>query len=202
MTTLVNKINFPEFSSLRCLMMPYRQGDPDSVPDEFAPYFPIIESTFIQQDDIGFLTIDESPVLAGNPHRAAHAKFERALHTEAGILKGEAIWGGGYWGGRINVKLDSDVQVLLANNLDKSCAIWNSEHFDTTSDGDIGHLADEYPYSRATLMDAGDLHKIGIFTPHESLPVKHDFNRQFLRIISSGVHGRELHFTINPKFQN
>lgn len=38
----------------------------------------------------------------------------------------------------------------------------------------------------------------GILTPHESLPVPCDFPRQFLRIISSGVHGREDYFTVNP----
>lgn len=31
-----------------------------------------------------------------------------------------------------------------------------------------------------------------------AIPVKHDVRRQFLRIVSSGVHGREDYFTTNP----
>jgi hypothetical protein len=53
-------------------------------------------------------------------------------------------------------------------------------------------------------MKAGEVHEIGILTPHESLPVMADFNRQFLRIVGSGVHGREEYFTQNslmPKEQ-
>ena len=106
--------------------------------------------------------------------------------------------GGGGWGGRRNVTLDRDVQVLLANNIDGSCAIWDAEHEDTTTDGDIGHLAHLYPYETATMMKAGEVHRIGIFTPHESLPMRMDADRQFLRIISSGVYGREPYFTENP----
>ncbi|KND50631.1 MAG: hypothetical protein ABA06_04185 [Parcubacteria bacterium C7867-001] len=96
------------------------------------------------------------------------------------------------------VTLDRDVKILLANNLDDSCAVWDAEHEDTSLDGDIGHAADMYPYSDATFLKAGEVHRIGILTPHESLPVLENFNRQFLRIISSGVHGREEYFTRNP----
>lgn len=192
-------VNFPTFSGIRCLMMPYIQGYPSSVPSQFLPYRDILESVFISKGDIGYLTIDESPVKAGMPHRGQRAKYARALHTEAGILPGKIYkWGGGGWGKYHRVTLDRNVRILLANNLDRSCAIWNAEHEDTSEDGDIGHLADVYPYSDATFMLAGDVHEIGILTPHESMPVDKDFNRQFLRIVSSGVHGREDYFTENP----
>jgi hypothetical protein len=87
---------------------------------------------------------------------------------------------------------------LLANNIDNTCAIWDSVHENTSFDGDIGDCAEEYPYSKAIMVRAGDVHRIGILTPHESLPVTNSVNRQFLRIVGSGVHGRESHFTINP----
>lgn len=194
------KIKFPKFSGLRCLMMPYIQGDKSSVPQHFMPYFDIIESVFVRKGDIGFLTIDESRVEAGKPHRGARAKFGRALHTEAGLVAGVYGWGDSPgWGGKRNVLLDPDVRVLLANNLDDSCAIWDAEHPDTTTDGDIGHLAAKYPYETATMVKSGEVHDIGIFTPHESLPVRTDYDRQFLRVMSSGVRGREPYFTINPR---
>lgn len=47
-------------------------------------------------------------------------------------------------------------------------------------------------------MKAGEVHEIGILTPHESLPLRQKARRQFLRIISSRVHGRESYFTENP----
>lgn len=190
-------IKFPPFSGVRCLMMPYIQGDPTSVPEDYAPYKDIIESVFLKKGDLGFLTIDESPVMQGNPHRGQRAKFGRAIHTEAGKhpINNTYKWG---WGSSPKVTLDRDVRILLANNLDDSCAVWDAEHEDTSQDGDIGHVADLYPYSEAVFLKEGEVHEIGILTPHESMVVQRDFSRQFLRIISSGVHGRECYFTENP----
>lgn len=212
-TNTGQKVHFPAYSGIRCLMMPYIQGDSASVPDTYAPYKDIIDSVFVKQGAIGFLTIDESPTIAGAPHRGQRAKHGRALHTEAGRVPGPLYaWGSG-WGVpipspgsdpnqkpvlRYRVTLDRDVKILLANNLDDSCAVWNTEHEDTSLDGDIGYAASEYPYSNATFLKAGEVHEIGILTPHESMPVTQRFDRQFLRIISAGVHGREEYFTPNP----
>lgn len=196
---IIGKINFPEFTGVRCLMMPYIQGILESIPDIYHSYADIIQSTFIKKGDIGFLTIDESIVSEGKPHRGERAKTNRALHTEAGRHPDKTYqWGGGGWGRRHVVTLDDNVEILLANNLDDSCALWNATHEDTSLDGDIGYESEKYPYSDAILMKAGDVHRIGILTPHESLPVKKTIKRQFLRIISSGVHGREPYFTKNP----
>lgn len=195
-----NEIRFPEFTGIRCLMMPYIQGDPGSVPEQYsAGYEDILRSVYFKEGEIGFLTIDESLAKKGAPHRGNRAKSQRALHTEVGRLPNKIyVWGGGGWGSAHRVTLDGETKVLLANNLDDSCALWAATHEDTSIDGDIGYLSDMYPYSDAVMMKAGEVHKIGILTPHESLPVKDDTNRQFLRIISSGVHGREPHFTPNP----
>lgn len=200
-TNTKQRIEFPDFTGIRCLMMPYIQGDFNSVPSEYAPYKDIINTVYVNKGDIGFLTIDESKATAGKPHRGQRAKFNRALHTEAGIDPDFTYaWGGGppTWGGRRNVTLDPDVKVLLANNLDNSCALWNAIHKNTTIDGDIGKFASSYPFETAIFMQAGEVHEIGILTPHESMPVEQDFNRQFLRIVSSGVHGHEEYFTKNP----
>jgi len=185
-------------------MMPYIQGDESSVPEFCSPYKEIIKSVFLKRGDIGFLTIDESLALAGKPHRGARARYSRALHTEAGRDPNKIYqWGSGgnNWGGGQKVTLDRNVRVLIASNLENSCAIWDAEHENTSLDGDIGYEADKYPYSNARLLESGEVAEIGILTPHESLPVTTDFKRQFLRIISSGVHGREDYFTVNPLVQ-
>lgn len=192
----VTTLDFPIFSGLRCLMMPFIQGDPKSVPHEYREYSDIIRSIFINKGDIGYLTIDESVAVKGTPHRGTRAKTNRALHTEAGRRPG-MIYGWGVWGGSESVTLEPDVELLIANNLDDSCAVWDAVHYDTSLDGDIGHESSMYPYQDAVMMKTGEVHKIGILTPHESLPVKQDVERQFLRIVSSGVHGREPYFTQN-----
>lgn len=194
------RIRFPRFSGIRCLMMPYIQGEPDSVPEQYrGGYTDILRDVHFRRGDVGYLTIDESPVTQGKPHRGERARFDRALHTEAGRHPDKVYaWGGGGWAKSHRVTLDAGVRILLANNLDDSCALWDATHEDTSLDGDIGHAADQYPYSDAVLMPAGAVYEIGILTPHESLPVPQDTNRQFLRIVSSGVHGREPYFTPNP----
>lgn len=53
-------IEFPEYRGLRCLMMPYVQGDPTSVPDEYARYRAVLASIFLEKGELGYLTIDES----------------------------------------------------------------------------------------------------------------------------------------------
>lgn len=195
-----NKITFPTFTGVRCLMMPFIQGHPESVPEEFrSGYEAILRSTFVKEGDVGYLTIDESRATKGAPHRGARAKWGRALHTEAGLQPNTVYsWGGTTtWGDSPDVTLDRSVRVLLANSVDRSCALWLTEHEDTSSDGDIGYASEQYPLSEAVLMRAGEVHEIGILTPHESLPVARDVDRQFLRIVGSGVHGREPYFTEN-----
>jgi len=188
---------FPPVTGLRCLMMPFIQGDPESVPDTYHPYRDILAQAFVRRGDVGFLTIDESPVTAGKPHRGDRAQHDRALHTEAGLHPSGYCWGY-HPTSRPSVTLERDVRILLANSLSGTCAVWNREHADTSLDGDIGHAADRYPYAEAVFLQEGELYEIGILTPHESLPVAHDGVRQFLRIVSSGVHGREPYFTENP----
>jgi len=127
-------------------MMPYVQGDSGSVPQEYSAYAEIINSVFFKKGDIGFLTIDESIVVKGAAHRGARSKTSRALHTEAGRHPGVVYaWGGGGWGDKLNTLLDGDVEILLANNLDDSCAVWDATHADTSIDGDIGDVSYLYP---------------------------------------------------------
>ena len=80
-------ITFPEYSGLRCLMMPYIQGDPTSVPAEYGDYAEIVRDVYLCKGDTGYLTIDESIALAGKPHRGDHATTNRAVHTEAGAFQ-------------------------------------------------------------------------------------------------------------------
>lgn len=191
---MMNNIQFPEPTGKRCLMLPYLQGDPSSVPIEYREgYEDILRDTYIKKGDIGYLTIDEGLTTVGKPHRGASSSYERAVHTEAGRRGDHWVWGM-----RDNVTLEEDTKVLLANSVDDSCAVWDRTVHNTSENGDLGHVAEEYPLEQATLMKKGDVHTIGILTPHESLPTVKEGIRQFLRIISNTIEGRESHFTLNP----
>lgn len=192
-------LTFPAYSGVRCLMMPYIQGDPSSVPVAYRGYSAIIQKLALQRGKVGWLTIDESPVTAGQPHRGARARYGRAVHTEAGRLPGGGYkWGTVLHGEQPNVLLERDTQIAVASSLGGSCAVWDAEHWDMSEDGDLGHVADRYPYENARVLAAGKVATFGIATPHESLPIRESGVRQFIRLVGQGVHGREPYFTINP----
>ncbi len=196
--SIIGSIEFPHYTGIRCLMMPYTQGDPFSVPLEYRGYTDVISELCIKRGEIGYLTIDESLVTQGKPHRGSRARYDRAIHTEAGKLRGVYNWGGGTsWGGSPRVTLDADTEILIASDVDESCAVWDATHDDTSEDGDLGHVADLYPLDRGTKLRRGEVCRIGILTPHESLPALRTVQRQFLRIVGAGVHGREEYFTEN-----
>ena len=51
----VNTITFPLFKGVRCLMMPYIQGRPESVPEQYRTgYENIIEALYFKPGDVGF----------------------------------------------------------------------------------------------------------------------------------------------------
>ena len=45
---IINKIKFPDFTGLKCNMMPFIQGDPSSLPEEYKSYFDIINENYIE----------------------------------------------------------------------------------------------------------------------------------------------------------
>lgn len=200
----VGEINFPVTNNnVRCLMMPFIQGDISSIPSRFSSYFEVLKDTYLEKGDIGFLTIDESFVEEGQIHRGDRSKFKRAIHTEAGKLINHQKLGWGHpWAGKYTTYLEPNTRVLIANNIDDSCVLFDHYHEDTSDDGDIGHCSSKYPYEDGIFMKNGEVYEMGLLTPHESLPLSKSENRKFLRIVSSGVTGREEYFTKNPLMEN
>ena len=74
-------VEFPTYSGTRCLMMPYVQGEPDSVLGDYSVYRDIVSTVFLRKGDVGFLTIDESLAVAGKPHRHRLEAVLRDLET-------------------------------------------------------------------------------------------------------------------------
>ncbi len=201
------QIIFPKFTGARCYMMPFIQGRGDSLPDEYKAYADIVENLAFsgEEGQIGLITIDESFVEAGKSQRG-YGTGERTIHTEACVAEGRMTWGpspkptwGEYTPGgpRMVAELDRDLRVLIANSIADTCMVWDVKVEDTTPDGDLSMRAHEFPRETGRMMGAGELMEIGIFTPHEPITQRESGNRQFLRIVGKGVHGREPHFTRN-----
>jgi len=202
---ILNKITFPEFNGIRCLMMPFIQGDSNSLPDEYQSYSEIVENNYLKKGDIGFLTIDESYVKEGSTQRGYNSNgIKRNVHIEVGQCSSGNRWGGPppSWGGGYKTLLDDDTEVLISNSIDNTCRIWGNKEFAYTKDGDLSHIIDKYPEHTGLLLKGGQLAKISIFTPHECVIQNTNSERQFLRIVGKGVKGREDHFTINPLMIN
>lgn len=202
MNTVVGKIEFPDFTGIKCNMMPFIQGDPNSLPELYKPYYGIIENNYLQKGEIGFLTIDESFVKAKKSQRGFNdLGIERNVHIEVGRNELSNYWGSGggsSWGGHNKTLLADDTMVLIANSISNTCQFWDTKETAFTKNGDLSAYIDKYPSETGIKMQCGEVAKISIFTPHECINQKEDSKRQFIRIIGKGVTGREDYFTINP----
>lgn len=198
---IVNRIEFPEFTGVKCNMMPFIQGDPSSLPEAYRLYSEIIKANYLEQGEIGLLTIDESFVEGGKSQRGYNSTgINRNVHIEVGRCKDMNYWGGGgsSWGGKPNTLLDSSTMVLIANSISNTCRVWDSMDKRYTEDGDLSRYIKDYPEETGFLLKMGEVAKISIFTPHECVSQKVSSRRQFFRIVGKGVRGREEYFTENP----
>jgi hypothetical protein len=200
MTT--NKIQFPEFTGVKCNMMPFIQGDASSLPDAYKPYTKIINDNYLEKGEIGLLTIHESFVEGGKSQRGYNSMgINRNVHIEVGRHEKLNCWGGGggsSWGGKYKTLLDDETMVLIANSISDTCRVWDVKEKRFTQDGDLSAYIDDYPTEIGILLKSGEVAKISIFTPHECISQKESGYRQFFRIVGKGVSGREDYFTINP----
>lgn len=83
-------IVFPEFSETRIMMMPVRLGDLAGVPENYhsvlKQLYAVMESRFAGQ--IGYLTIDEREIPAGETLRRSGLHVDGYYHGRCGA------WGG------------------------------------------------------------------------------------------------------------
>ncbi len=182
--------------------MPFIQGDSRSLPDIYKPYSKIINENYLEKDEIGFLTIDESFVSGGRSQRGYNSHgVQRNVHIEVGRNENVNHWGGSggsSWGGKYNTVLEDTTMVLIANSISHTCRVWDTKEMSYTADGDLSAYIEKYPEHTGQLLKSGEVAKISIFTPHECIVQQQSSDRQFFRIVGKGVKGREPYFTINP----
>lgn len=106
----LGKVTFPEAHYININMMPVITGDPESIPEEYRQYYPMIEACGIEKAEIGkvgYLTITETYVPKGvcqrrpGVHTDGHccSKSDSRFKPGKNRPKATGQWGSGGWGG-------------------------------------------------------------------------------------------------------
>lgn len=178
--TDLGTIHLPAFSSIRWMMMPFDLKDVEGTVPEVS-WHPAIKKMLLgsklkKGKTIGYLTIDESKLKAGEIHRRP------GLHVD-----GLGGWGASPWA--------ANGMVCASSHM--GCQAWEGE-FEGEVDEDGGceklSLSGRYP----TPILGGRHYRMGGMTVHETLPAKADQERQFVRISMPSDAPWYENYTRNP----
>lgn len=181
-------IYLPEWSGVRVMMLPIELGKIDSLPDSLKQWKPTMVKMFELAPNkfgIGYLTIDEKIVPAGDTHRRS------GLHVD-GVFNGSSGgWGGGGGGG-----WGSNGMLTVASHV--GCRAWNQTFIGWPGkDGECDHLADQC--GTPTVFKAGVVYQLDGLCVHESLEQKENVPRQFVRLSMPSTAPWFEGYTENPK---
>lgn len=188
------ELEFPEFSNTRIMMMPFAIG---STQFKLAPqYQDFLEALTAQIDpeflgQIGYLTIDEKIVYAGETLRRPGLHVDGVYNGSAGGWGGGGPWGGG---GKKNPN-DGNGMILVSST--PHCRFYTG-----IFDGEIGNdgECDQIDVSAAKIatIEPNVPYWCNPLCIHESLPVPRDMPRQFVRISLPSVAPWFEGYTENP----
>lgn len=175
---VIDTIDFPSERMININMMPIISHDPKSLPLIIRPYWDIIDKCD-RPNIVSYLTIREGYVPAGDTHSRG------GIHTEG---FDDVRWGGVIgWG--------TQGGLYMANNVNKSCTIWDMSIDNPGHMGDCSHIQMKDPYH----MKANELVWLHDRTPHESVPLKNHSMRQFFRLVTGSISvWYSQHNTPNP----
>lgn len=162
---MLGATGLPPYTGTRVMMMPVRLGERDSLPrsvEHYGSCFAWLCSMIakIPKGQVGYLTIDERLVKAGETHR------RKGLHVD-GVYRG----GAGGWGERGLLTVSSVV----------GCRAWHQ-----TFDGDVGaegeaeHLKPQC--KTPVVLQPFKVYWMNGLCVHESLPMDEDTERTFVRL--------------------
>jgi hypothetical protein len=158
----LGSVKFPVFSNLRIMMMPFLLENISTVID---PYKSIVKSIIDRsscKNGIGYLTIDECDIPAGESHRRP----------------GKHVDGCGAWGGGGAPWAQNGMFVAAS---EVGCRAWN-QHFDGFPgiDGDCEHLSDQC--KQEIIMQPNILYWCNSTAVHESIKFENPIRRQWVRV--------------------
>ncbi len=185
--SIMGKVTFPSFSGLQCNMLPFIMGNKNSLPEEYQPYWSLIQSCKVPKIElgkVGYLTISESYVEKGSSQRRPGIHVEKHPSSR---------WSGGGWGGGNS----RGSGLYMASSLGKTCRIWDCYVEMPGHMGNCEHLRDQL--NKATYLEANILIWLTDGCPHESLPQEESGIRQYIRVVTSHVDlWYEAHSSKNP----
>lgn len=220
------KFKFPKFSGINVNMMPFRIFNcKETLPEYLHSYLPIIKSCPIfpykfdsdgrnigcDSDQICYLTIHESSVKKGETQRRAGIHIERPAFIEGhgrfveeqpwGMNEFSALsWGRGRWDNMTGFPIDG---IYMATNIAKSSKIYDvlidKPEEITDKHGGLDYIMCNKIKDKSYNMEPNRLYWMTDRTPHESLPVEEDCDRQFFRLVVGKISiWYSQHNTANP----
>ncbi len=178
-------IEFPEYTGVRIMMMPFRLDDIRSVPiDAYKSLVSTIMQAVDSRVGVAYLTIDEAEVKAGETHRRP------GLHVDGIGPDGSAGGWGGQGGGWSSSGMYVAASILGSRGWNQTFLGWPG------ANGCCAHL--EPQLEKATDFQANQLYYCNALTVHTSVPLTRNTKRQFIRLsmpsLAPWYHG----YTENP----
>ena len=207
---------------IQCNMMPFVIGDLSSIPEVYRVYQDVVNCFFpglfcfycfaalrvthvlpaVNKEEfgkIGYLTIHESSVQAGDSQRRSGAHTEspggsgsaqyingEQNHENGDLsrsMSGHTCWGRGSWHGSYKGG------IYMASNVDDSLRVWNtlinSPERVVGEHGDLEHV--RHLLGEPRLIKKYEVVWMTDRTPHESVPVVQNCDRQYIRLVTSDV---------------
>lgn len=156
----------PRDTGLRIMMMPFRLDDPGTVPFPVAKFVANVVRLGPCQSGVGYLTVDDALVRAGETHRRP------GLHVD-----GSGLWGGpgpgGSWGAR--------GMLVAASHLGSRA--WDQEVDGSIGpDGECERLRTQLQPEKERRLWMDHVYWLSPRCVHEGLPMKRTTRRTFIRI--------------------
>lgn len=175
---------FPEFSEKRVMMMPYMVEDPrGSLPGYLQEYAQMLSCSFpVLSEGVGYLTIDEAIVPAGQTHRRP------GLHVDGlGGWSGTAApWAGGIGG------------MYTAASVTASFGWVGEYEAEIGQDGEVKKLNLEKFNAEPLALQRGTVYHCNPLFLHQSVPLPWTVKRQFVRVSTPSTAPWYEGYTPNP----
>jgi len=212
LTDYIDPISWPAPTNIKVNMMPFKIGDPKSLPKQYHQYWEIISQiteaelnpdyrerytdnpdwpsppVCPENSTIAYLTIDESFVSPGSSQRRSGLHTESPGGTIQDIVAPE-IRGYFYWGEGLFASGEAEGGIFMCSNVAGSTLFYDcevkQEEMGAIPDGDVESLRGEM--GEPIINEAGGVYWINDRTPHESLPIQGGGERQYVRIVQSGI---------------
>lgn len=188
----VGGLTLPKFTGIRVMMMPIILGDLSSIPNTLGRYRKTLRLLFGRACDhlgkVGYITIDEKLVKAGQTHRRAGLHVDGVYNGSVGAWGGD---GGGGWGA-------PGTGMLTVSNIAGCKAYKQTFQGMPGPDGECDHLKAQCDETKAVIFKPGHIYWVDGLCVHESMPMTQDVERQFVRLSMPSTAPWFQGYTENP----